>query len=91
MNRSMGTRQRPESDSGGDVAAGSVWPVSGRRLDGPMSKLCLTQNPEADRLLEDDPFALLIGMLLDQQIHMPSLSIPIHWETLGNRGIGGCK
>ena len=56
-----------------------------------MSKLCLTQNPEADRLLEDDPFALLIGMLLDQQIHMPSLSIPIHWETLGNRGIGGCK
>lgn len=35
-----------------------------------MSKLCLTQDPEADQLLTDDPFALLIGMLLDQQIPM---------------------
>ncbi len=26
--------------------------------------------PEADRLLEDDPLALLIGMLLDQQVKM---------------------
>ncbi|OBI49059.1 HhH-GPD-type base excision DNA repair protein [Mycobacterium sp. E796] len=33
-----------------------------------MSKLCLAQQPEADALLEDDPFALLIGMLLDQQV-----------------------
>lgn len=37
---------------------------------GPMRKLCLTQDPEADQLLEDDPFALLLGMLLDQQIPM---------------------
>ncbi len=36
----------------------------------PMRKLCLTQDPEADQLLEDDPFALLTGMLLDQQIPM---------------------
>ena len=33
-----------------------------------MSTLCLTQDPEADQLLTDDPFALLIGMLLDQQV-----------------------
>jgi uncharacterized HhH-GPD family protein len=31
-------------------------------------KLCLAQNPDADALLDDDPFALLIGMLLDQQV-----------------------
>lgn len=37
---------------------------------GDMPKLCLTQDPAADRLLEDDPFALLMGMLLDQQIPM---------------------
>jgi uncharacterized HhH-GPD family protein len=32
--------------------------------------LHLTGDTEADRLLEDDPFALLTGMLLDQQIAM---------------------
>jgi uncharacterized HhH-GPD family protein len=32
--------------------------------------LCLAQNPEADKLLASDPFALLTGMLLDQQIAM---------------------
>jgi len=31
-------------------------------------KLCLAQEPEADRLLSEDPLALLIGMLLDQQV-----------------------
>ncbi|ONI83840.1 Fe-S cluster assembly protein HesB [Saccharothrix sp. ALI-22-I] len=31
-------------------------------------KVCLAQNPEADELLADDMFALLLGMLLDQQI-----------------------
>jgi len=30
--------------------------------------LCLAQQPEADQLLSDDPFALLVGMVLDQQI-----------------------
>ena len=34
------------------------------------TNLCLTQEPEADRLLSEDPFALLVGMLLDQQIPM---------------------
>jgi len=32
--------------------------------------LCLAQVPEADRLLATDPFALLTGMLLDQQFPM---------------------
>ncbi|GLZ42448.1 HhH-GPD-type base excision DNA repair protein [Actinokineospora sp. NBRC 105648] len=33
-------------------------------------KLCIAQNPEADALLERSPLALVIGMLLDQQIQM---------------------
>ena len=35
-----------------------------------MRKLCLTGSSEADQLLADEPFALLTGMLLDQQIPM---------------------
>jgi uncharacterized HhH-GPD family protein len=31
-------------------------------------KLCLAQDPEADELLSNNPFALLVGMVLDQQI-----------------------
>lgn len=31
-------------------------------------KLCLAQDPDADQLLSQDPFALLVGMVLDQQI-----------------------
>jgi uncharacterized HhH-GPD family protein len=31
-------------------------------------KLCLAQEPEADQLLSANPFALLVGMVLDQQI-----------------------
>ncbi|HEY9416942.1 MAG TPA: HhH-GPD-type base excision DNA repair protein [Pseudonocardia sp.] len=30
--------------------------------------LCLSQRPDADALLERDPLALLVGMVLDQQI-----------------------
>jgi uncharacterized HhH-GPD family protein len=33
-------------------------------------KLCLAQQPDADEMLSRDPFALLVGMLLDQQIPM---------------------
>ena len=33
-------------------------------------KLCLAQDPEADQLLSKNPFALLVGMLLDQQVPM---------------------
>ncbi|HUZ20934.1 MAG TPA: HhH-GPD-type base excision DNA repair protein [Acidimicrobiales bacterium] len=32
--------------------------------------LYLTGDADADRLLEDDPFALLVGMVLDQQVPM---------------------
>jgi uncharacterized HhH-GPD family protein len=31
-------------------------------------KLCLAQESEADKLLSENPFALLVGMVLDQQI-----------------------
>jgi hypothetical protein len=31
-------------------------------------KLCLAQDPDADQLLSENPFALLVGMVLDQQI-----------------------
>ena len=34
------------------------------------AKLCLAQEHEADQLLSKDPFALLVGMLLDQQVPM---------------------
>lgn len=32
--------------------------------------LCLTQDPASDALLESNPFALLVGMLLDQHVQM---------------------
>lgn len=33
-----------------------------------MATLHLSQEPKADKLLSDDPFALLVGMVLDQQV-----------------------
>lgn len=39
-------------------------------------KLSLAQDPEADALLTDSPLALLIGMVLDQQI-------PLEWAFKG--------
>jgi hypothetical protein len=33
--------------------------------------LQLVQDPAADALLEANPFALLVGMLLDQQVTVP--------------------
>ncbi len=35
-----------------------------------MTQIAITGNPDADSLLDSDPFALLIGMLLDQQMPM---------------------
>ena len=35
-----------------------------------MTSLTIAQDPEADRVLSEDPFALLVGMLLDQQFPM---------------------
>jgi len=34
------------------------------------ASLCIAQDPAADRVLSTDPFALLVGMLLDQQFPM---------------------
>ncbi len=39
-------------------------------MSGMKRDLTLTGDAEADRLLTEDPFALLVGMLLDQQIAM---------------------
>lgn len=36
-----------------------------------MAKLQLVQDPVADDLLESNPFALLVGMMLDQQVTVP--------------------
>jgi hypothetical protein len=36
---------------------------------GPEIKTPFTGNDKADRLLESNPLALMIGMLLDQQAH----------------------
>jgi hypothetical protein len=33
-----------------------------------MTSLHLSQDPDADALLSQDPLALLLGMLLDQQV-----------------------
>ncbi|NED97540.1 Fe-S cluster assembly protein HesB [Phytoactinopolyspora alkaliphila] len=41
-----------------------------------MTRLHLAGDPAADALLERDPFALLVGMLLDQQI-------PMEWAFAG--------
>jgi uncharacterized HhH-GPD family protein len=38
--------------------------------------LCVTGNPDADEFLNTDPLALLIGMLLDQQV-------PMEWAFTG--------
>lgn len=35
-----------------------------------MTRLCIAQDEDADRLLGEDPLALLLGMALDQQIPM---------------------
>ena len=35
-----------------------------------LKTLCIAQDPAADQLLTDEPLALLLGMLLDQQVPM---------------------
>jgi uncharacterized HhH-GPD family protein len=54
---------------GFETLVGGVWPAACH--DCSMTQtLRLTGDPEADRLLSEDSFALLTGMLLDQQIAM---------------------
>jgi uncharacterized HhH-GPD family protein len=43
-----------------------------------MPTLTLTNEPEADRLLSENAFALLVGMLLDQQIAMEQAFVGPH-------------
>jgi uncharacterized HhH-GPD family protein len=54
--------------------------VIGDPIDSPGTEavvgLVLTQNPEADALLDREPLALLIGMILDQQV-------PLEWAFTG--------
>jgi uncharacterized HhH-GPD family protein len=45
-----------------------VEPVKPAIYTGRVAKLQLAQDPAADALLESSPFALLVGMVLDQQI-----------------------
>jgi hypothetical protein len=42
--------------------------AAGERHDAAMTALRLSQDPDADALLSEDPLALLLGMLLDQQM-----------------------
>lgn len=46
-----------------------------------MPTLYLSTEPEADQLLATDPLALLIGMLLDQQIPMERAFVAPFWLT----------
>ncbi|MBM7770228.1 putative HhH-GPD family protein [Actinokineospora baliensis] len=50
-------------------------------------KLCIAQDPDADALLVESPLALLIGMLLDQQIQMEIAFKGPHklYTRLGNK------
>jgi uncharacterized HhH-GPD family protein len=59
--------------------------------------LCLAQQPEADALLDRDPLALLVGMLLDQQVGMEKaftgpyvLAHRMGTDTLDASDIAGC-
>ena len=46
-----------------------MGPLTGRNTSLTV-QLCLAQDTDADQLLSENPFALLVGMLLDQQVPM---------------------
>jgi uncharacterized HhH-GPD family protein len=52
-----------------------------------MAALHLSQNPDADQLLSEDPLALLIGMVLDQQVPLErAFTAPLDLQDrLGHR------
>ena len=54
----------------GGTLSGAVELGKDRAMLRIMATLHLSQDPDADALLGEDPFALLMGMLLDQQIPM---------------------
>jgi uncharacterized HhH-GPD family protein len=51
------------------VGLGHVGCMTGRNTSLTV-KLCLAQESDADKLLSENPLALLVGMLLDQQVPM---------------------
>ena len=66
----MATSQRGQHSTGlllrrNDLAAGTRHTVTSVQAN-----LTIAQDPEADALLSSDPFALVTGMLLDQQFPM---------------------
>jgi uncharacterized HhH-GPD family protein len=50
--------------------------MAATKTKAPKTKLHLATTPEANALLDQDPFALLVGMLLDQQV-------PMEWAFTG--------
>lgn len=54
-----------------------------------MPTLYLSTEPEADRLLATDPLALLVGMLLDQQVPMERAFVAPYWlaQRMGTTGL----
>src|SRR5271168_4740492 len=55
----------------GILVAGAVYKRRARRFTlAQVANLQLVQAPAADALLESNPFALVVGMLLDQQVPM---------------------
>ena len=50
-----------------------------------MVSLTIAQDPAADRVLSEDPFGLLVGMLLDQQFPMErAFAGPANARSIGN-------
>lgn len=50
-----------------------------------VTTLCITQKPEADELLSTNPLALLLGMLLDQQVPLENAFLG-PWKLLDRMG-----
>ena len=83
--RGAAPRQRTPDRRRSVLAGGSVYarPVAAKKKP----PLPVTGDPDADQLLVDDPLALLIGMLLDQQVPMEwAFASPLKLkERLGGR------
>jgi hypothetical protein len=58
----------PDRGAPGRRLTSQERPRGASRHNGVMTALWLTGDAETDRLLDEDPFALLIGMLLDQHM-----------------------
>jgi hypothetical protein len=54
------------------VGREQLGPLTGRNTSLTV-RLCLAQDTDADQLLSENPFTLLVGMLLDQQVPMETV------------------